>query len=64
VGSDRHGTVVTNRYVPDPTSIAGSTVEKSTFARADQFLDGGDLLPGFSVNLSDLLDCGRRPRRG
>jgi Uma2 family endonuclease len=41
-----------------------STVEKSTLVRADQFLDGGDVLPGFSVKLSDLLDCGRRPRRG
>jgi Uma2 family endonuclease len=29
---------------------------------ADQSLDGGDLLPGFSVRLGDLLDHGRRRR--
>jgi Uma2 family endonuclease len=29
---------------------------------ADQSLDGGDLLPGFSVRLGDLLDQGRRRR--
>ena len=46
------------------TARVFSTVEKSTLVRADQFLDGGDLLPGFSVKLSDLLDRGRRPRRG
>jgi Uma2 family endonuclease len=28
--------------------------------RADQSLDGGDVLPGFSVGLGDLLDRGRR----
>ena len=27
-------------------------------------LDGGDVLPGFVIRLSDLLDRGRRPRRG
>jgi hypothetical protein len=32
--------------------------------RADQALDGGDVLPGFVIRLSDLLDRGRRPRRG
>jgi Uma2 family endonuclease len=46
------------------TARVFSTVEKSVLVRADQFLDGGDVLPGFSVKLSDLLDRGRRPRRG
>ena len=32
--------------------------------RADQSLDGGDVLPGFSVGLADLLDRGRRQREG
>jgi hypothetical protein len=40
------------------------TVEKSTLVRADPALDGGDVLPGFVLLLSDLLDRGRRPRRG
>ncbi len=40
-----------------------STVEKSTVVRADQALDGGDVLPGFALLLSDLLDRGRRPGR-
>ncbi len=30
---------------------------------ADQSLDGGDVLPGFSVRLGDLLDRGRRQRK-
>jgi len=38
-----------------------STVEKSTVVRANQALDGGDVLPGFALLLSDLLDRGRRP---
>jgi Uma2 family endonuclease len=46
------------------TARVFSAVEKSTLVRADQFLVGGDVLPGFSVKLSDLLDRGRRPRRG
>jgi Uma2 family endonuclease len=46
------------------TARVFSTVEKSTLVRADQFLDGADILPGFSVKLSDLLDRGRRPRGG
>jgi hypothetical protein len=46
------------------TARVFSTVEKSTRVRADQFLDGCDVLPDFSVKLSDLLDRGRRPRRG
>jgi Uma2 family endonuclease len=40
-----------------------STAEKSTLVRADQALDGGDVLPGFALLLSDLLDRGRRPGR-
>jgi len=46
------------------TARVFSTVEKSIVVRADQALDGGDVLPGFSLLLSDLLDGGRRPRRG
>jgi hypothetical protein len=46
------------------TARVSSTIEKSILVRADQFLDGGDVLPGFTVKLSDLLDRGRRPRRG
>jgi Uma2 family endonuclease len=36
--------------------------ERSILIRADQALDGGDVLPGFVVSLADLLDRGRRPR--
>jgi len=39
-----------------------STAEKAVLVRADQSLDGGDVLPGFVASLSDLLDRGRRPR--
>ena len=39
------------------------SVEKSSLVRANQMLDGGDVLPGFAVRLSDLLDRGKRPRR-
>jgi Uma2 family endonuclease len=46
------------------TARVYSTVEKSTLVRADQMLDGGAVLPGFSLKLSDLLDHGRRPRKG
>ena len=46
------------------TARVFSTAEKSTLVRADQSLDGGDVLPGFVLLLSDLLDRGRRPRRG
>jgi Uma2 family endonuclease len=46
------------------TARVYSTVEKSVLLRADQTLDGGDVLPGFVVRLSDLLDRGRRPRWG
>ncbi len=38
-----------------------STADKSTLVRADQTLDGGDVLPGFVLLLADLLDRGRRP---
>ena len=38
-----------------------STVEKSALVRANQALEGGDVLPGFALLLSDLLDRGRRP---
>ena len=40
-----------------------STVEKSVLVRADQSLDGGDILPGFTIRLSHLVDRGKRPRR-
>jgi Uma2 family endonuclease len=40
-----------------------SAADKSVLVRADQSLDGGDVLPGFTVRLEDLLDRGRRPRR-
>jgi Uma2 family endonuclease len=46
------------------TARVFSTVEKSVLVRADQALDRGDVLPGFVLLLSDLLDRGRRPRRG
>ena len=58
---------VTLVWLIDPkkrTARVFSTVEKSTLVRADQMLDGGDVLPGFVLRLSDLLDRGRRPRRG
>jgi Uma2 family endonuclease len=37
-----------------------SSVEKSAVVRADQALEGGDVLPGFTLLLSELLDRGRR----
>jgi len=46
------------------TARVFSTVEKSALVRADQALDGGDVLPSFLLRLSDLLDGGRQPRRG
>jgi Uma2 family endonuclease len=46
------------------TARVFSTGEKSVLLRADQELEGGDVLPGFVLRLSDLLDRGRRPRRG
>jgi Uma2 family endonuclease len=41
-----------------------ATLEKFALVRADQMLDGGAVLPGFVLRLSDLLDRGRRPRQG
>jgi Uma2 family endonuclease len=46
------------------TARVYSTPGKSALVRADQALDGGAVLPGFVLRLSDLLDRGRRPRRG
>jgi Uma2 family endonuclease len=44
------------------TTRVFSAPEKSILVRADQSLDGGDVLPGFVRSLADLLDRGRRPR--
>jgi Uma2 family endonuclease len=44
------------------TAQVFSTGEKPILIRADQALDGGNVLPGFILLLSDLLDRGRRPR--
>ena len=58
---------VTLVWLIDPkkrTARVFSTVEKSTLIRADQSLDGGTVLPGFTLRLSDLLDRGSRPRQG
>jgi Uma2 family endonuclease len=46
------------------TARVFSTKGKSALIRADQALDCGAALPGFVVPLADLLDRGRRPRRG
>jgi Uma2 family endonuclease len=46
------------------TARVFSAAGKSTLVRADGSLDGGAVLPGFVLRLSDLLDRGRRPRRG
>jgi Uma2 family endonuclease len=40
-----------------------SSPSESVEVREDQSLDGGDVLPGFSVGLGDLLDRGRRQRK-
>ena len=45
------------------TARVFSSVDKSTLIRADQLLDGGEVLPGFVLSLADFLDRGRRPRR-
>jgi Uma2 family endonuclease len=58
---------VTLVWLIDPkkrTARVFSTVDKSELVRADQPLDGGAVLPGFAVRLSDLLDRGKRPHRG
>jgi Uma2 family endonuclease len=41
-----------------------SSVDNSSLIRADQSLDGGEVLPGFVLPLADFLDRGRRPRGG
>jgi Uma2 family endonuclease len=46
------------------TARVFSAIGKSALVRSDQALDGGAVLPGFVVPLSELLDRGRRPRRG
>src|SRR5208282_1286465 len=46
------------------TARVFSTIEKLALVRADQALDGGAVLPGFVLPLSDLFDRGRRPRQG
>jgi Uma2 family endonuclease len=46
------------------TARVFTTIGKPALVRADQALDGRAVLPGFMVPLSDLLDRGRRPRRG
>jgi Uma2 family endonuclease len=56
------GTLV---WLIDPrkrTARVFSALEKFILVRADQALDGGDVLPGFVLPLTDLLDRGRRPR--
>ena len=45
------------------TARVYSDPRRSRLVREDQSLDGGDVLPGFSVRLADLLDYGRRPRK-
>jgi Uma2 family endonuclease len=44
------------------TARVFSVPERSVLIRADQTLDGGEVLPGFVIRLTDLLDRGRRPR--
>jgi len=46
------------------TARVYSGLERSVLVGAEQALDGGDVLPGFVLPLTDLLDRGRRPRRG
>ncbi len=46
------------------TARVYSAVEKSTLVSADEALDGGSILPGFVIKLSDLLDHGLQPRNG
>ncbi len=46
------------------TARSVSTIEKSALVRAHEAVDGGAVLPGFILRLSDLLDHGRRPRQG
>jgi len=46
------------------TARVFSGLDHSVLVRADQALDGGDVLPGFVLPLKDLLGRGRRPRPG
>jgi Uma2 family endonuclease len=46
------------------TARVFSAPEKSVLIRADQSLDGADVLPGFILPLADFLDHGRRPSTG
>ena len=39
-----------------------SSVKEERLVSADEWLDGGDVLPGFGFRVSDLLDCRRQPR--
>ncbi len=54
-----------SNFAPTRTRVTNSGIfaEKSTLGRADRSLDGGDVLPGFVVRLSELLHHGWRPRR-
>jgi Uma2 family endonuclease len=45
------------------TARVYSSPSESVEVREDQSLDGGDVLPGFSVVLGELLDRGRRQRK-
>jgi len=44
------------------TARVFSAPDRSVLVRANQALDGGDVLPGFVLVLTDLLDRGKRPR--
>jgi Uma2 family endonuclease len=46
------------------TARVFATIGKSVLVRAHQSLEGGAVLPGFVLHLSDLLNRGRRPRQG
>jgi Uma2 family endonuclease len=46
------------------TARVYSSLDHSVLVRADQALDGGDVLPGFVLPLKELLDRGRRARSG
>ena len=41
-----------------------SSAEKSVLFRANQSLDGGDVLPGFILPVADFFDHGRQPGDG
>ena len=53
-------------WLVDPkkrTARVYSAVNRSFVVRADETLDGGDVLPGFALSLGEFLDRGRRPRQ-